>query len=111
MPALLLVLEKAVAEQRAGWEDIAEAIIEALGNLGDPGALSVLESLQRRKGNSPPSGAKDRNGTSYRGYNSRSTAAPCRLRSRSEIYPSSPCRRAGIGQALACCAPLNSRDP
>jgi hypothetical protein len=45
-PALLLVLERVVTEQRASWEDIAAAIIEALGNLGDPMALSVLESLR-----------------------------------------------------------------
>ncbi len=49
-PALLLVLERAVAEERAGWEDIAKAIIEALGNLGDPRALPVLLSLQTVKG-------------------------------------------------------------
>jgi hypothetical protein len=48
-PALLLVLERAVAEQRSSWQDIVEAIIEALGNLGDPRALPVLESLRNVK--------------------------------------------------------------
>ena len=48
--SLLLVLEQAVAEQRPGWEDVAAALIEALGNVGDARALSVLDSLQGVQG-------------------------------------------------------------
>lgn len=45
VPDLISVLELTVRGERPGWQDIATALIVALGDLGDSRALPALESM------------------------------------------------------------------
>lgn len=47
VPALLLALEQTVNARRPGWNEVAEALIEALGTIGDRRALMQLSRLER----------------------------------------------------------------
>jgi len=50
VPSLLLVLERCVDTQQPGWRDIAEALAEALGKIGDGRALPLLVRLENVRG-------------------------------------------------------------
>ena len=50
VPALLVVLQRCVDEQRPGWRDVAEALVKALAGIGDRRALEPLYRLENVRG-------------------------------------------------------------
>ena len=50
VPALMFVLENCVAQQPAGWREEAEALANALGQIGDGRALPMLRKLENVRG-------------------------------------------------------------
>ncbi len=50
VPALMFVLENCVAQQPAGWREEAEALANALGQIGDGRALPMLKRLENVRG-------------------------------------------------------------
>ncbi len=50
VPALLHVLEQAAENQRPGWRDVAAALADALGEIGDGRALELLYRLENVRG-------------------------------------------------------------
>ncbi len=50
VPAIMFVLENCVAQQPAGWREEAEALANALGQIGDGRALPMLRRLENVRG-------------------------------------------------------------
>lgn len=50
VPALLCVLERSISSQNPGWCEVSEAIVVALGKIGDGRALPLLYKLQTVRG-------------------------------------------------------------